>query len=434
MESVPSKKTIKGFKRIPQFEDILQTELKNAKKTMALPERYVFLATQVAETSADLEKDLAEQKQRVTSAFQHHCDRRMGDTPIIVQETTQGEQGVRRPQGPQGVPGPSPNLDPVIREMQSRLDQAEAVRTKARDQELQEELSRMRAEQARQTETARVLAQMQANLTSIPSQLRAVAEAQRNRPNIDVTTHMRDAAAHLGQQTQNNHEASMQFLRRNMSDLAGFAMQMGGSLSRAMDRFSKEETMQVTPSQPPPPPPPDGARIRIAEKKALPPHKPPGSMPGSSNDPPPPGQFRFGYDGKSPPAKRNKSEMELMDEEDEKLDKADKAAKAKAKAKPKATLVKQKDKNPPVGLKKETVVPDHDQKLTKHGVKPVVHKNKKEEDKPIPHVDVKITEYGGKQWKRKGAPPPPNTTILRKRPIESGPPTKRTRRVSAHAI
>ena len=49
----------------------------------------------------------------------------------------------------------------------------------------------MHAEQALQTETARVLAQMQANLTSIPSELRAVAEAQKSKPNIDVTTHMR---------------------------------------------------------------------------------------------------------------------------------------------------------------------------------------------------------------------------------------------------
>ena len=249
MESVPSKRTIKGFKKVPQFEDILQVELRNAKKTMALPERYMFLATQVAEVSSDLEKDLAEQKQRVMGAFRHHYERRSGDTPIIVQEAAQGEQGVR---GPQGAPGITPNLDPVIREMQTRLEQAEAVRSKARDQELQEELSRMRAEQARQTERTRVLAEMQANLTSVPSELRAVAEAQRSRPTIDVTTHMRDAAAHLGQQQQNNHEASMQFLRRNMTDLAGFAVQMGGSLSRAMDRF-KEEPMQVTPNPPPPP-------------------------------------------------------------------------------------------------------------------------------------------------------------------------------------
>ena len=55
----------------------------------------------------------------------------------------------------------------------------------------------MRAEQARQTETARMLAEMQANLTSIPSELRAVAEAQRNRPNIDVTSHMREAGVEV---------------------------------------------------------------------------------------------------------------------------------------------------------------------------------------------------------------------------------------------
>ena len=30
MESVPSKKMIKGFKKVPQFEDILKEELKNA--------------------------------------------------------------------------------------------------------------------------------------------------------------------------------------------------------------------------------------------------------------------------------------------------------------------------------------------------------------------------------------------------------------------
>ena len=112
MESVPSKKTIKGFKRVLQFEDILQVELKNAKKTMALPERYMFLATQVAEVSSELEKDLAEQKHRVMSAFQHHYERRSGDTPVIAQEAAQGEQGVR---GPQGILGTTPNLDPVIR-------------------------------------------------------------------------------------------------------------------------------------------------------------------------------------------------------------------------------------------------------------------------------------------------------------------------------
>ena len=439
MESTPSRKTIKGFRKVPQFQDIMEVELKNAKKTMDLPFRYTFLANHTAEAANEHEKKLDEHHGAVMREFKDHYDSRSGGTPLVVREVVQGERGVQGEQGVQGPAGPSINLDPVIREMQSRLDEAEVIRTKARDQELQEELSRMRTEQARQTETARVLAQMQANLTSIPSEVRAVAEAHRNRSNIDATTHIREAAAHLGQQTQNNHEASMQFLRRNMTDLAGFAVQMGGSLSRAMDRF-KEEPMQVTPPPPPPPPPPSGARIKIAEKKALPPHKPPGSMPGSSNDPPPPpsGDFRFGSDGKTPPAKKKKkSEMELMADEYDALDKADKA-KPKPKAKPKAapTLVKQKTKkNQPVGLKKDIIIPEHDTKLTPHGLKPR-HNTKPAlvPQGPEPESDVKITEYGGKQWKRKGAPPPPQTTILRKRPLEAGRPTKRLRRVSAHEI
>ena len=79
--------------------------------------------------------------------------------------------------------------------------------------------------------------------------------------------------------------------------------------------------------------------------------------------------------------------MELMDEEHENLDKAtwaDKTAKAsKVEAKPKAapTLVNQKEKkkDPPMGLTKDTVVPEHDQKLTTHGGKPVVpsHRGRK---------------------------------------------------------
>ena len=505
MESVPSKKKIKGFLKVPQYEDILNEELKNAKKTMFLPERYMFLPERVVEAAGEHEKKLQEHHSAVMREFREHYDRRSGDTPIVVREVVQGEQGVpgrdgmsvQGPpgppgrdavgregppgrEGPQGPPGPAVNLDPVIREMHSRLDQAEAIRAKARDKELEEEISRMRAEQARQAEMSRVLAEMQANMTSIPSELRRVAEAQRSvapRPQVDVTTHMQQAAAHIArqaaQQAQENHEASMQFLRRNMTDLAGFAAQMGSSLTSAMDKL-KGEQMQVTPPPPPPPPPPSGARIRIAEQKALPPPRPPGSMPGSSDDPPPPpgpgpytrkkkaetqlederldksilakpkpkpkpsppGQFRFGNDDRSgPPPPRKKSEMQLMEEEDEKLDKAIKAAKAKPKAKPKAkaSLVKQRDKKDPgVGVKKEATVPDHDQKLTKHGIKPVVHKKKEPEDKPVPHVEAPKTEY--RPRKRKGAPPPPATTIVRKRPMEAGRPAKRPRRVSAHEI
>ena len=45
--------------------------------------------------------------------------------------------------------------------MMSRLEEAEAVRMRAKQQELEDEISRKRAEQARQAETARVLAETQ---------------------------------------------------------------------------------------------------------------------------------------------------------------------------------------------------------------------------------------------------------------------------------
>ena len=89
----------------------------------------------------------------------------------------------------------------------------------------------MRDEQNRHAENARVLAEMNANLTSIPSELRAVAEAvaeaQQSRNNIEARNYMQEAAAHLGRQAQDNHTASMQVLRNNISDLACSAMQMG---------------------------------------------------------------------------------------------------------------------------------------------------------------------------------------------------------------
>ena len=58
MESTPSKKKIKGFLKVPQYEDILNEELKNAKKTMLLPDRFMFLPNHVAEAASEHENKL----------------------------------------------------------------------------------------------------------------------------------------------------------------------------------------------------------------------------------------------------------------------------------------------------------------------------------------------------------------------------------------
>ena len=433
MESVPSKKAIKGMRKVPQFEDILNEELKNAKKTMNLPFRYTFLANQSQAAASEHAKSLEEHHDRVMSEFKDHYDRRSGGTPIIIKEAMQGQQGVQGPRGEQGlrgeqgVPGPPGPPGPAD-VMMSKLKESEAVKMKAKQDELTEEISRMRQEQARQAETARVLVQMQANLTSIPSELRAMAEAQRSRPNIDVRTHMQEAAAHLGRQAQDNHEASMQYLRTHMQSLAGMANQMGGSLAKAVDRLKGEE-ITTTPPPPPPPPPPDGTRIRRAEAKAAPALQ----RPGSSNDAPATPGYNPTYnifaEAPAPPGYvKPKSELELIDEMVEDMKRME-AKKAKA-----PTLVKTKTKkNTPVGVKKDSTVPEHDTKLTKHGLKPVVHKKKPEEDKPTPAVPA-ASEVKYNKKKRKGDHNPPTTGVKRAIAERTMPGPKRTRRVSAHAI
>ena len=115
MESVPSKKKIKGFLKVPQYEDILNEELKNAKKTMFLPERYMFLPDRVVEAAGEHEKKLQEHHSAVMREFRDHYDRRSGDTPIVVREVVQGERGVPGMDGKEGVQGPpgAPGRDAV---------------------------------------------------------------------------------------------------------------------------------------------------------------------------------------------------------------------------------------------------------------------------------------------------------------------------------
>ena len=430
MESTPSKKWLRGFRQVPQYEDLLKVQLANAHKYIYLPERYVFTASHAAEGASDLEDKLAEHKERVLSELNDHHQRRSGDTPVIIsQPGPQGVQGVRGEKGERGEvgpPGPQPNIDGVVKELTARLNAQDAVRQQARDRELQDELSRVRMEAQRHAETSRVLAEASANLTSIPTAVRALASRP---PAADPTSHLREAAAHLSQQAAVQHQSSMEFLRRNASDLAAYAAQVGGGLARALDSFKppEREAIMVTPS-PPPPPDPDAGRIKKAAKKTIaPPPRasgdppPPGSMPGSSNDEP---RINI-FGGPAPPGHKKKSELEMIEDIERKL----------PPKKPKAeTLVKLKDKkNPPPGITHNNAAKDHQEKLTKHGKKPIIPKQKDEDPKPTPHhpaVDVPPV----KGRKRKGDDKIPVTGVKRSIPQRTGPAAKRTRRVSAHEI
>ena len=112
-------------------------------------------------------------------------------------------QGVEGPPGPPGPPGASLNLDPVIAFMERRLKEQERVREEAQNRELQNELAHIRAETERQRNISEAMARHQANLTSIPHELRAIAEATVQRPVVvDVMQHLRQAEAHIARQAQ----------------------------------------------------------------------------------------------------------------------------------------------------------------------------------------------------------------------------------------
>ena len=102
--------------------------------------------------------------------------------------------------------------------------------------------------------------------------------------------------------------------------------------------------------------------------------------------------------------------------------------------KPETSLVKLKDKKkPPAGLRQQSTIKNHQEKLTKHGPKTITTKVKDPEPKPTPHVPaVDVPPVQGR--KRKGDDRPPVAGVKRAIPQRTGPGAKRTRRVSAHEI
>ena len=472
-----SGKWIKGLKKIPTFLDIAEIEAKNAKTSFWQPEFYVFQAPRIAEASSQIERELEEQKVRVIREIHHHHDDRMDETPVVVREMARGAQGVRGdpgprgsegmqgvegPRGPPGPPGAALNLDPVIDLMERRLREQAQQREEAQNRELQNELSHIKAETERQRNISEAMVRHQANLTSIPHELRAMADATRRPVVVDVTHHLRQAQEHLARQAQQQHDASMHFLQRNAQDLAQFAGQVGAGISSALDRFKprEREAIAATPPPPPPPPPPPArgrvkrAAREIEDRGPHPPPTPvppPGSMPGSSTDTPgmlaptsgvmsldlprtlkPGGPSRtFDFGGPVPPEQRGSAHVErhYIGDDEKKPKPKTKIPTGKFVKNVSAKMKKQKA----AGVSQQVSVPDHQEKLTKNGKKTIVTAVE-HEDKPEPHVQPTRDIDYTKGTKRKDAPPPPKRSILRKRPLESGPVQKKQRRVSAHQV
>ena len=398
-----SGRSIKGFRVVSDFETLLGEELKNSKTYLSLPERFVFQAIQANESIEEAEADLKEQKERVQRARQDDHDDHSGDRPMFINRV-RGERGER---GESGPPGQPPDMNPVIQEMTRRLGEADAARTRARDQELQNEMVHLRAEQARNAEITRMAAQAAANLTSIPSEIRILQPPAPAVPTVDH--HARQAMEQIGRQAADQHAATMAFVRGQAAEMGGLAGvfrdgmgsvrdglgALGGAIAAAVRQQEPgpEEVTAITGGNPPPPPAPGGARVAV-KKKAKPKAKA-RAVAATPAPPPPPGPdaaaiaraeaaakkaaaiaaalapsapqpgatFRFGV-GDAPP---------LTAEEREKKEKKSRAKWEAQYEKPKLVKPKiEKKKDPPAGLSLQKGVKDHDAKLTKNGKKPVV--------------------------------------------------------------
>ena len=355
-------------------------------------------------------------------------------------------------------------MDPMIRAMEQRLQAHDATRERAREFELQNELSLMRAEAQRHAETARVLAQASANLTSIPNEIRALREATApQRVNVDVTSHLRDAQEQLARQAQSNHETNLQFLQRHAQDLAQFTGQVGGGIVQALSNFKPPEREQIIITQtPPPPPPPGGGRAKAAAKRAIVPWRggetppsmpapasvqpelnqivkaakktvappkpqpappaPPGSMPGSSQD-----HARHGGYGPAPaPEERGKGPYGTVP-----IQRMDKKPMDK---KPQRFFIGDDEDIylPHAAGVSQSTMAKHDEKLTKHGPKPVLAKTKKEKPEGGRSAQNKRKEMSYPAEARGvGRKTPAPVSLPQKRKAET---QGKGRRVSAHQV
>ena len=103
---------IKGYKKVPTYEDILGQELRNSKVDLYLPERYVFQALQVGEAEDEATEDLKEQKEAVRGAARRDDEDRDGDEPMPVARGRRGASGPAGQDGPPGPPGASSSAGP----------------------------------------------------------------------------------------------------------------------------------------------------------------------------------------------------------------------------------------------------------------------------------------------------------------------------------
>jgi hypothetical protein len=332
MDYPPAKRTgewIKGFgtefQKVPQFDDLLKVEAKNAKTFMSLPARYMFTAERLVDATGQLRDNLEDQRRRVDAVMHDEDDdrgvphrdlhrMRVGQPGERGVEGPAGPVGLQGPRGEVGPAGPAPNLDPLINAMERRLAEAEQRRAAQQQQQIQDQLALVHADAQRHAAVTQELARAAAALQGIPSELQALAKAKAPaQPPVDLTTMHERAAAAIAARQQSDHQQTMQFLQHHATSIATGMGTLGAGMQTMFDRLrpSKPEALIITQPPPPPPPPPSGAAIKAAATvvqrnpaKAIENAPPPPKQPAQPKGPPPapPNPFAMGAGNAQPPA------------------------------------------------------------------------------------------------------------------------------------
>ena len=137
MIKLPRKPEAPQFKKVPDFADLAQVELKNKDRRFYLPERYVFRAEHMEEVEGDMGNSVGKQREHLLAAMEDDLKRKKqslgyhveGPAPPPSQgpkgdRGDRGERGERGPAGPPAPPAPPPNFQPACDAMMNRMEEA----------------------------------------------------------------------------------------------------------------------------------------------------------------------------------------------------------------------------------------------------------------------------------------------------------------------
>ena len=302
------------FRKVHDFEDILDIERKNKDKKIVLPERYKYLPEYAGAIKATVLAGMERlpQQQLLAPALPAAPSSGGGSSGSGGDTRSppgppgdRGQPGAPGPPGPPGVPGEKGDLGESSRRRRrdrdpddageaageallANLQKNEEIRANARRIEMQDELQLLRIRAEQQANQERTMQKMEQMLRQQPQPVHHVI-ANNNTPIVHMNeNHYHQTALQqiqqnltqnlrMGDTFQTVHNQTMNHLTVNAPKITQIAAKTKVSIVEAAKRARADDEVPFVPASgpPPPPPPPSGAAIKraavaIADKPVIP--------------------------------------------------------------------------------------------------------------------------------------------------------------------